>query len=260
MVIVLFVTLIYSSVFNLKKPQPCDLESNNGKYYDVYCLMVTGYTPQRVSYAKKSVTNFLKQNYEHKHMIILNQSSENILESIHSNRIVEIKVAVDKLGILRNKSVDMVPINAVWTTWDDDDYRHPEYLTTFMQEFRNQNVDFVMFQNRLEYNIRSDYKFKIKLKSGTMIFFSKDKSLKYDPVESMEDQALKKSAIGKLRCKIINNDPKLYIRLIHDNNTSLYVNENKDSLRDTSKHVDYFESQPTPDEIEYMNKIISFYY
>lgn len=260
LVIVLYLTMICLNFVCISKKNTCNPDTNNGKSYDVFCLMVTGYTPQRVSYAKKSVTNFLEQNYEHKHLIILNQSSENILDSPNSNRMVEIKVAVDKLGILRNKSVDMVPKNAVWTTWDDDDYRHPEYLTTFMHEFRDQNVDFVMFQNRLEYNILTQYKFKIKLKSGTMIFFSRDNSLKYDPVESMEDQGLKRTALRKLRCKVINNDPKLYIRLIHDSNTSLYVNKDKDALRDTSKHIEYFEFLPNPDEIEYMNKIISSYY
>lgn len=238
-----------------------DRKEENKQEYDVYCLMITGYKPERVAYAKKSVINFLEQNYENKYLVILNQSSENIIEPNQTNeRIFERKVAVDKLGILRNKSLEMVPTNAVWTTWDDDDYRHPQYLSIFMKEFCKHDVDFLMFQNRLEYNISTKFKFKIKLKSGTMIFFSKLKSIKYEPVESMEDQIVKKTALRHFRCKIIDNDPKLYMRLIHDCNTSLYVNNDKNTLRDTSKHVDYFESPLTSDEKEYLDKIISSYY
>ena len=263
LILFLCVAVLVQSIYTKKRnvSQPNILQTKDQPEYTVYCLMITGYTPDRIAYAKASVTNFLDQSYKHKHLILLNQSEENIIDSQNIDNVIEVHVAVDKIGVLRNKSIDMVPDNTVWTTWDDDDFRHPDYLSIFMEEFKNKDVDFLMFQNRFEYNILTNYMFKIKLKSGTMIFFSKrENQVRYDPVSTMEDQVVKKYAKKHLRYKIIDNDPKLYIRLIHNNNTSLYVDKDKRTLRDTKMHVDYFETEPTPCEIEYLTKIISSYY
>lgn len=227
----------------------------------VYCVMMTGYYKDRESFAKVSVQNFLEQTYPNTHLIIMNQSKNALIDTEHDN-ILELFVDTMVLGKLRNMALKFVPPHAIWTTWDDDDYRHPTYIKTFADYFINNNtVDFLMFQNRLEYNWKTKFSFKMTLKSGFMTFFSKRmNNLLYDEISSMEDVIVKKTALKKYKCVVINNDPRLYLRFTHNSNSSKYVNRNKTALTDTKQNQDYFEYELISKEQNYISKILSSYY
>mgnify|MGYP001248267730 CR=1 FL=1 len=58
------------------------------------------------------------------------------------DRILEVFIDNEeiKLGTLRNIALQFVPPNAIWTTWDDDDWRHPNYISIMMKKMLNKNV------------------------------------------------------------------------------------------------------------------------
>jgi hypothetical protein len=233
-------------------------EDSHDKSIPVYCLMITGQTDMRRSYAKISIKNFLEQSYANKNLIILNQSNVSLLSREHTN-ILEVYIdEPHSLGTLRNISLQFVPPNAIWTTWDDDDWRHTHYLTTMISIFDTKEIEFMMFQNRLEYNVRTKFMFRTKMKYGTMIFFAKQNPfLTYSDKDVLEDIELKQFALENLKYYIYNNDPKMYLRLIHQANTSVYVDPKKHKLKKNQNAKTYFEFDVSEVDSRYINNIIS---
>lgn len=213
---------------------------------EVYCIMVTGYSKERIRYAKESVKNWREQTYMKKKLIIINQSKTSIIKDNNDDNILELYVNnKDKtLGHIRNIGINLVPPDKYWTTWDDDDWRGNNYLEEMIKHIGNN--DFLMFTKRYEYNKNTGFVFESELKSGFSIFFAKQNiDLVYDDVNTLEDVQMKKYALQHLNVKIYVNDPILYIRLIHDENTSPYVNKQKGKLTNTTKNKIYFEKAVT---------------
>jgi len=228
----------------------------------VYCLMVTGYNEKRRAFAKLSIQNFNEQTYKNKHLIILNQSKDKLIKNQKEN-ILEMYIdnTNKTLGEIRNISLQFVPPNAIWTTWDDDDWRHPTYIQHMTNEIRKQNADFLMFTNRLEYNLNNRFAFKMSLKTGFMTFFSKHNSnIRYEHISTSEDEQVKQYAIKELKTYIYDNDARLYIRLIHTDNTSVFVQSNKNKVKNTKNNKMYFENQLNKKEKSFVDNIISKYY
>jgi hypothetical protein len=224
--------------------------------------MITGVNNERIDFAKKSIQNFKDQTHESKHLIILNQSKEKLVLDDHPSILeVFVEKGNKSLGELRNMSLQFVPPNAIWTTWDDDDWRAPKYIATMVNTMNKERANFLMFQNRIEYNSLNDYSFQLSLKNGLMTFFSVyNKNLQYEHVSTSEDLKVKKYAMKHIKTHIYNNDPTLYIRLIHKNNTSVYVDTNKNNLKNTNNNKVYFENKLNKKEQEYVDNIISKYY
>ena len=228
----------------------------------VYCLMITGHLKNRRKFALKSIQNFLKQSYDNKHLVILNQDNISLLKNNYDN-ILEVKIdnTNKTLGELRNISLQFVPPNAIWTVWDDDDYRVSNYIDTMVNQMHKTNCDFLMFQNRIEYNLNNDFSFKMTLKSGFMTFFAKyNPYLQYEHISTSEDKQMKQYALKNLNVHVFNNNPLVYIRAIHTNNTSVYVSQNKNQLQNTKNNKVYFENNLTKYEKELVNNIIYKYY
>jgi hypothetical protein len=197
-----------------------------------------------------------------KHLIILNQSKESLLSKDYEN-ILEVFIDTKMtLGMLRNISLQFVPPNVVWTTWDDDDWRHETFLNTMMNFFmKDQNLEFLMFQNRLECNIQSMFMFESTIKSGTLIFFAKQNpNLIYDDVNVLEDKIMKTYALENMKYVIVNNDPKMYLRIIHTHNTSIYVDPKKTNTKNNAKAINYFEHKISNVNKQYVKNLISTQY
>lgn len=228
----------------------------------VYCLMITGHDKQRRKFALKSIQNFFEQSYYNKHLIILNQDETTLLNTQRDN-VLEIKIDNynKTLGELRNISLQLVPPNAIWTIWDDDDYRANKYIEIMINEMQKTNSDFLLFKNRIEFNLNNKFLFKIKLNSGLMTFFAKyNPFIQYEHIPTSEDKLVKEFALKHLKVHIYNNNPLLYIRAIHNNNTSIYVSHNKNFLKNTSNNKNYFEYDLTKQEKQHVNNIIYKYY
>ena len=226
----------------------------------VYCLMVTSNDSHRRPFCKASVRNFDQQLYREKRLIIINLSNTSILTDSRDD-ILEVFVKRNglSLGELRNMSLEMVPPNAWWTLWDDDDWRSTDYLSRLMDW--SKGYDFLMIQNRIEYNTKTNFAYALTLRSGLMSFFSKKHPLlRYEHVNTKEDVIVKETALRSLKTRIVDNPSEMYIRMVHGKNTSPYVNAKKQSVRDTQRNKVYFERDLKKQEGEYLRKILSTNY
>tara|TARA_Y100000389_G_C17465236_1_gene524882 strand:+ start:2869 stop:3570 length:702 start_codon:yes stop_codon:yes gene_type:complete len=224
--------------------------------------MVTGYNERRREFAKVSIRNFKQQTYKNKHLIILNQSKNKLIKNEEKN-VLEIYIdnTNKTLGEIRNISLQFVPPNAIWTTWDDDDWRHPTYIHHMTNEMRKRKVDFLMFTNRFEYNLNNKFAFKMSLQTGFMTFFSRyNPNIRYEHKSTSEDVKVKKYAIDKLNTSIYHNDAKMYIRMIHDDNTSVFVKSDKNDIKNTKTNRMYFENELNNNEKRFVDNIIFKYY
>ena len=222
----------------------------------IYCLMVTGKDENRYEFAKISIMNFIIQTYNNKHLLIVNHGTRRLVNN-NNNYIKEFMVSKENktLGDLRNISLSYVPDGEIFTTWDDDDWRSADYLQQLYDVLITNNAQLVMLKNRLEYNLNNGSAWKSSLNSGFYWFFMvKDPNLKYDSLDKNEDGIIKTKAY-ELHKKIIvyDNDPKIYIRYIHKNNTSPYVN--KDKANPNPSKGDYNERAVTEDERRYLSNI-----
>lgn len=228
----------------------------------VYCLMITGYKDERLPFARKSIQNFHAQSYKNKFLIVINQSKTKLIKQ-NTDNLLEMYVDSTKLtlGELRNMSLQFVPPNAIWTTWDDDDIRHNDYISIMTSNLLKKNVDCLFFKNRIEYNLNSKFSFVMTLKSGFMTMFCrKHPEIQYEHVATNEDVQVKYYIQQHLKFFVYNNSPNLYIRLTHENNTSIYVNKHKKELIDTTNNKSYYERELSPDEHIYLQNIMFKYY
>jgi glycosyltransferase involved in cell wall biosynthesis len=233
---------------------------------DVYCLMVTLNDPRRQEYIRQSVRNFREQTYVNKRLVIMNQSEsgERILaskEDLADDRMLEVMLPRGNLGEIRNISLEMVPLGAIWTLWDDDDWRAPDYLEILEKTMRENDADFLMIRNRIEYVVPTKFAYVATLRSGFMSFFARKtpRPLRYAHLDRLEDKPLKIEARRTRAVYVLDNPPTMYVRFVHDTNTSPYVNNKRASVRDTSRNSDYFEREIHAREHESLRKILSNY-
>lgn len=222
-IIIVIITAAYLAYLHLQ----------NGFTGPIYCIMITGKDAKRISFAKKSVQNFLDQTYSEKVLVIINHHDQlNVLPDNQYSNLFEFKIRKQglSLGQLRNIALQMVAINACWTTWDDDDYRHPTYLT-YLASFKTDG-NTVAISNRFEYNKNNGVSWVSKKTDGFVLFLASfDNRIKYTDKDTMEDMdILNDFREFRYVVKVMNNNPKLYVRLVHTNNTSLYVKPSRNYL------------------------------
>lgn len=257
---ILVITIVSLTIYILLKQ--VSTGSQPTTHSEIYCIMITGKDYQRIEYAKKAVTNFMSQDYPHdkRKLLIINHNMEyNVLET-ETEGIYEFKVNKEKnsltLGDLRNIALQMVPINAYWTTWDDDDYRAPEYLSTLARAMDNMTI--VVITKRLEYNINNKLSWECTDPNGLVFFLAPfDNRVKYLSLESLEDKnILSDFASHGYKIKAISNNPNIYVRLVHQNNTSTFVDSNRNYLYRGKTYYDKFTNQSQKD---YINNISAFW-
>lgn len=230
---------------------------------NVYCLMVTSNDPHRRPFCKLSIRNFKEQSHPHKRLIVMNLSDVPIVSKVDSadDSILEVFLKQNNLtlGEIRNLSLELVPPNAWWTLWDDDDWRSSDYISQLVSW--SHGYDFVMIQNRIEYNITNGFAYTLTLRTGLMSFFSRRHPLlRYEHVNTKEDVIVKQTALRHFKTRVVNNPSHMYIRLIHGKNTSPFVDARKNTVRDTRSHKVYFERELRDGERAYLRKILSTKY
>lgn len=210
---------------------------NSGSLPYIYCLMVTGKDDSRILYAKSAVQNFMAQDYPNKRLVIINhhESETKVLDESNAY-CVEVCLKKTSLGHLRNVSLEFVPMNALWTIWDDDDWRPDHYLYTLFKWLSTNRVDCVTYTTRYEFNLQTSFSWRMTLMKGyPTVLCRKNPLIKYkNDADTMEDIDLVQDIqrIG-LKLKVVHNEdrPDMYVRLVHRDNTSLYVNPVKDRVR-----------------------------
>jgi hypothetical protein len=230
----------------------------------IYCIMITNI--KRNKFIDYAIGNFIEQTYPNKTLIVINHSPGTKLINQKYDNIFEFIVNKEQenfsLGELRNIALDgFIPNGALWTTYDDDDIRSIYYLEQLAKRIIYHDLDLLFIKNRLEYNLNNEFKFKSQFKTGMPFFIArKYYGFKYLNVDSLEDIRVGQDYIkdGKKVAKF-NNDPRIYIRVIHGNNTSLYVKNDKNSIVEYNPDNNYREFEATQEEINYINNKIEKY-
>lgn len=229
----------------------------------IYCIMTTGKDHDRYKFVDIAIENFNQQTYQPRFLIIINHGDIS-LQSKETENIKELRFFKGQLtlGDMRNYSLDLIPYNALWTIWDDDDWRHPKYLKLLYKAMTDHRVDVVFFKNRLEYNLNNGFIYRSKFKRGMPFILAKRcEVIRYLARDSLEDIRLFNDfELFSKRIHIIDNNPRWYIRLLHGKNTSLYVHNDKDSVLVYSPESAYHEYDATEKEEIYVRKIIETYY
>lgn len=234
----------------------------------VNCVMVTLNDSFRRSYVEKSIGNFHAQTYPHKRLVILEQSPDGVLPGVGwkapNVRVIRVPVPHSHtLGGLRNLVLDTLSTEEIWTTWDDDDWRDPTYIDVAVHELHRKRSDFMMLTQRVDYNLPTQFAHGVTLKSGlyASTFAYVNKRIRYDDLDTMEDQCIKRLGFENAKNPTtMTNDPLLYMRLVHGNNTSRYVRSDKTRVLDTVHHKDFFEWDVTPNQLDRVREILSTYY
>lgn len=233
-------------------------ESFTNENETVYCVMVTGKDKSRWNFAHIAIDNFNRQSYPNKKLIIINEGDS---IGVRSHNILEVKVEDREqkgitLGDMRNIAFEFIPDDAIWTLWDDDDWRSDDYLSILYSNLLDN--DYIMFTKRLEHNLNTGFTWTMELKAGFVIFFGrKCPKCKYAKIAVNEDIALKKYIVENLKYKILSNEPRIYIRMVHKSNTSLLINKNKQKVKDTRNNKVYYEYDSTETEKAYVKNIVS---
>jgi hypothetical protein len=237
----------------------------------INCLMITGKTDQRIEYARHALQNFQEQTYPYKRLVILNHNTiHRVLESTWTSWPQDVyEFMIDKdaesltLGSLRNISLELVGHDDLWTVWDDDDWRSSSYLSTLYEAMSPLKGDVcVAFQNRMEYNVNTGFVWRSKLRSGFPHVLAKfDRRVRYLDKDTMEDLNLITDYAKYGRVVIIDNDPSMYIRLVHGTNTSSYVNPHKAGVGVPMSvgNANYVEFSVTNEEAHRAKQIMSQY-
>jgi hypothetical protein len=214
----------------------------------IYCLMITGKDDTRYKFARGSVQNFLNQTYSSKYLIIINHNKNKLTSGIHKN-IFEFYINKQNftLGDLRNFSLMLVPFNAYFCIWDDDDLRSNDYLQKLWNHIRWNCADAIFLKNRYDYNIKNNFFWKSTFYNGMPpLLCRKNDKLRYISRDTLEDQNLQRD-LRKYKWKYVvyDNDPSMYIRTIHGNNTSPYIDNSRNDIEIYSEDSNYQESRVT---------------
>lgn len=248
--------IVYFSLIVSRSPPPEPFKEKKDGDETIYCVMVTKH--DRREFMLHSVRNFKEQDYQNKRLVIISESKE-VHPTLNDERILQMPVSRGSgvtLGALRNIAFSAIPERALFTVWDDDDVRSTDYLSTLKGELGKN--DFIMFTKRIEYNMNTDFSFVMELKPGFVLYFGrKYKDIEYEDVNVNEDVQLRETIKAKYKTKVFENDPKLYIRVVHSDNTSLLVNEGKKKVRDTGSNSMYFEHEINQDDVEYTRERIA---
>lgn len=241
----------------------------------IYALMITGKDDKRIKFAKKAVENFMKQDYANKKLVILNHHPDPRMKVLDTNgdqkqdrnrnerqNCLEICMEKESLGHLRNASLEFVPMNACWTIWDDDDWRPHDYLSSLYKVMVDNEADCVAYTTRYEHNSNTKFSWKMtSMKGYPTVLCKKNPLIRYKNVDTMEDVQLLWS-IREIGMKLFiyhNVDrPDLYIRLVHGNNSSLYINHQKTTVRPrSSESYSYKEDDISQKEKDFVKRTIS---
>ena len=229
----------------------------------IYCVLLTGKNEARYRLVPIAISNFESQDYKNKYLLIINHGNQQSLYDSKNDRIKEIMVVNEgkKLGDFRNQAFDYIPKNALWIPFDDDDYRKPEYLSILENKLYSTGADAVFLRNRLDHNLNTGFTYRCHFLHGIPHILSKNiDGFRYLSADTLEDANLQ-TDLRRLKKKyvVFENDPSLYIRYIHQHNTSPYVDISKRSIIEYAKSSSYNESESYKTEKQYASHISRLY-
>lgn len=97
---------------------------------------------------------------------------------------------------------------------------------------RNLSKGAIMLKNRLNYNVNNDTFWVSEDKAGLVHFFAPKSYLTSTNFRYLSRNEREDSPVHQIKdILLVDNDPLLYIRYIHGDNTSLYVNPHQEGAK-----------------------------
>lgn len=186
----------------------------------VFAVMITGKSEERRSLAADAVADFRKQNYQQRHLLIINDSGRRWFDK--SDDLTEVVINCDEkmtLGELRNRGIGIsqsLKADLV-IQWDDDDRYRRDRITTQVAHWRPGNC--VVLQKQIRRHTGTGKQFIYDQPGrgieGT-ILHEVANSPKYPHQSLGEDTVFWGGFAGRI---VVDNEPELYLRQYHGGNS-----------------------------------------
>ena len=184
-------------------------------------------TRNRRSFVGQSIWYFLRQDYPHKELIILDDGEDSVADLIPDDeRIRYVRVERQALGAKRNLACELSRGELI-AHWDDDDWMAPHRLSTQVRELIDNESDLCGLRCLLHYGLDDgaawSYNFDSTqrpwLAGGTLLYCrSAWAKSRFPEINVGEDtQFVWQQSADRVRVVV---DPSFYIALIHKGNTS----------------------------------------
>ncbi|GLS20951.1 hypothetical protein GCM10007874_39680 [Labrys miyagiensis] len=203
----------------------------------VSCLMVTLPVPGRLEFAKRSITDFCRQTYPNKMLIVvmnkgvvaIQQALQEYVSGLDRRDInVIVAPANHNLGELRNVSLEAANDDII-CQWDDDDMHHPERLEQQITALITSDLEAVYLQDVMQYLPAEQLLYWTNWRAtplaghpGTLMA-RKSAGICYPtqgPNARMgEDSAVAQNLIARGRVGYLANAAHLYVYVSHGSNT-----------------------------------------
>lgn len=202
----------------------------------IYAVMLTGRTIARIPLAINAIRSFLRQSYENRILLIINDGDfEFEFSGLSENRIVQVRVPTPSVvGALRNYALSLLPHSAVWVQWDDDDWHHEKLIEEQYKLLENNAWDACTLASQIKYALHDNAAWEHRLPAGCFGFAGTPMArcslkVRYPAIQRSEDSALWAETIQKYRVGVAHLSAHYYIRFIHGSNSSLHLASLKNS-------------------------------
>lgn len=190
-------------------------------------ILVTGKSAERFPLARRAVVAWQRQLFASQHsLLVINDHPElSLFNGTAPQGIREIRLSQRyTLGELRNIGIDEAKTDYL-VQWDDDDYSHPSRLMWQIEHTQQGRASIFQYEIHCDLTGTIDASFVNNGRSirtggfpGTMMWPRKS-GCRFRAIGKREDTefvlALNKACV----CDVLPNDPVLYCRCYHGNNT-----------------------------------------
>ncbi len=191
----------------------------------IFAMMVTGDNPSRVPLARVAISSFAAQDHGNRILVVVRSGEHPLdLSAIpERHRIVIRPSGPLPLGELRNRGLDAIPADALWTYWDDDDWHHPSRLSAQRKVLDVMGVPACLLTGQVTYSLRDDIAYVNRHPGGfaATLLSRKHPTLRFPPWEAGagEDSAYLRAFKQMCSWYPWRNPPELMIRMFHGANT-----------------------------------------
>jgi glycosyltransferase involved in cell wall biosynthesis len=191
----------------------------------VSCICLTH---NRLELFKESFNCFLKQTYNNKELIIVNNGTDEyfqqIEEVIKDYKSIVTHTHTEKATTGEYRNIGMELCNGDYIcTWDDDDLLSPNKIMYQMKFVNEENADIVMLTDYILMDMRDGVSSIMRNEGGhdpSILFKNTHGNVKYDSVMVNEDTQYVEKLMRKTRYRLmtVRNNPEMYIYRMHGEN------------------------------------------
>lgn len=192
----------------------------------VSCIMVTADRPDM---CQRAIRCYLKQTYENKEFVVLDngvESMQHLLAEVPQKELRYLRVEKEPgmvIGGLRNTSLEEATGDIIVPQWDDDDWSHPERVERQVNVLIKEGKDACTLAGTLMHvdsTAYFDHPFIGLLKNGVppTIAHWRDADIRYPDLRRTSDTAYVEQWRQREYAQLPKSESYLYIRYFHGGN------------------------------------------